>query len=114
MLRDEARGLIVKKVVKHIEEFKLEESQAPRLLNAAKSFFCDSTNIWPLHYSAYYLGHVPRLDKMVSNKFFSNSSTYTHFLHNLHGDFYLAGIHLASQICGMVQRDMVRRREGVL
>jgi hypothetical protein len=67
-----------------------------RLRVAAKFFFCDSEIIWPLHYLAYYLGHVPKLDALVSMDTFTSNILRTHFLHNLHGDFHLLGIWLAS------------------
>jgi hypothetical protein len=112
-LRGEVRILIVRRVEKRIDEYKLDESHVTRLLEAAKSFFCDSDLIWPLHYSAYYLGHVPKLDSLVSVEAFTSTMTRTHFLHNVHGDFHLAGIRLASRIWGMVQKDMARRRQGI-
>ena len=112
-LREEARGLIVRRVEKRIEEYKLEESHAMGLLEAAKSFFCDSDMIWPLHYSVYYLGHVPKLDSLLSREACTNTATRTRFLHNIHGDFHLAGIRLASRIWGVVQKDMARQREGI-
>ena len=113
-LRGEARTLIVKRMEKHIDEYKLEESHVLRLLETAKSFFCDSDLIWPLHYSAYYLGHVPKLNSLVSVEAFTSTMTRACFLHNIHGDFHLARIHLASRIWGMVQKEMVSRREGIL
>ena len=96
VLRGEVRGLIVRRVEKQIEEFKVEESHVMGLLEAAKSLFCDSSVIWPLHYSIYYLGHVPNLDPLVSRHAFSSTTTCARFLYNIHGDFHLAGIHLTS------------------
>jgi len=107
-LRGEARGLILKRVKKWVEEYKLEESHVVGLLEAAKSFFCDSDVIWPLHYSVYYLGHVPKLDSLVSKEAFASTMTRARFLHNVHGDFHLAGIHLTSRIWGVVQKDTAR------
>jgi len=107
-LRDEARRLVVKRVEKWIDEYKFEESHATRLLEAAKLFFFDSDLVWWLHYSAYYLGHVPKLDSLISAEAFTNASSHAHFLHNIHGDFHLAGIHLASHMWGTVQKDMAK------
>jgi hypothetical protein len=112
-LRGEARELIVRRVEKRIEEFKLEESHTVGLLKTAKLFFYDSDIIWPLHYSVYYLGHVPKLDSLVAREAFANTVTCMRFLHNIHGDFHLAGIRLASRIWGAVQKDMARLREGI-
>jgi hypothetical protein len=97
-----------------VDEHKLEESHVMGLLEAAKYFFYDSDVIWPLHYSMFYLGHVPKLESLISKEAFTNTMTRARFLHNIHGDFHLAGIRLASRIWGMVQKDMARRREGIL
>jgi hypothetical protein len=112
-LRGEARRLIVRRVEKQIEEYKLEESHIMGLLEAAKSFFCDSDMIWPLHYSVYYLGDVPKLNSLLSREGFTNTMTRARFLHNVHGDFHLAGICLALRIWGVVQKDMAKWREGI-
>jgi hypothetical protein len=84
-----------------------------RLQVAAKFFFRDSETILPLHYLAYYLGHVPKLDALVSMDAFMSTVLRAHFLHNIHGDFHLSGIQLASRIWGFVQKDMVRWRDGI-
>ena len=83
-------------------------------LEAAKCFFCDSEIVWPLHYLAFYSGHIPKLNLLVSREAFTSTATREHFMHNIHGDFHLAGIRLASRIWGMVQKDMARRRDGIL
>jgi hypothetical protein len=44
-LREEASGLIVKKVEKWVEEYKLEESHLMGLRKAAESFFHDSDTL---------------------------------------------------------------------
>ena len=113
-MREEPRRLLLNKVEKKIDEYKLEESHVIGLLGAAKLFFYDSDIVWPLHCSAYYLGHVPMLDGLLSTEAFTSAVTRARFLHNIHGEFYLAGIHLASHIWDMVQRDMARRRQGVV
>ena len=90
--------MIVKRMQKWVEEYKLEESHVMGLLEAAKLFFRDSDIIWLLHYSVYYLGHVPKLDPLVSREAFKSTMTCAWFLHNVHGDFHLARIHLTSCI----------------
>jgi hypothetical protein len=113
-LRVEAVDLITKKVGKRLEEYDIQESLAKELLETAKFFFYDSDIYWPLHYSAYYLGHVPRLDPLISREALANSTTRARFLFNMHSDFHLAGIRLTSRIWGMVQKDMARRRDGII
>jgi hypothetical protein len=64
------------------------------------------------HSNKYYLGHLPKLDSLISAEAFMNTSSHARFLHNIHGNFHLAGIRLASRIWGTVQKDMAKRREG--
>jgi hypothetical protein len=113
-LRVEAAELIVRRVKRQVHEHKLEESHVKGLLEAAKYFFCDLDIVWLLHYSVFYLGHVLKLESPISREAFTNTMTHAHFLHNIHGDFHLAGIYLASRIWEVVQKNMVRRREGIL
>jgi hypothetical protein len=61
-----------------------------------------------------YIGHVPQLDPIISVKAFANSTIRAHFLFNIHSDLHLAGICFASRIWGMVQKDMAKRREGII
>jgi hypothetical protein len=113
-LRGEATETLVSRVVRQVNENKLEEPHVAGLLEAAKYFYRDSEIVWPLHYSAFYLGHVPKLESLVSREAFKSTTTRERFLRNIHGDFHLAGIHLASRIWGIVQKDMARRRDGIL
>ena len=72
-LREEAMRLLMSKVEKRIDEYKLKECHVMGLLETAKLFFYDSQLIWPLHYSVYYLGHVPKLDSLVSTEAFTST-----------------------------------------
>jgi hypothetical protein len=86
-LRDEVREMIVRKLERHFVEFNLKEAHVKGLRLAAKFLFSDSDEIWLLHYSAYYLGHVPKLDALISSVAFNGYITYARFLQNVHGDF---------------------------
>jgi hypothetical protein len=112
-LRSEAARLIMKKIAKRVEDLEVRSSYGEKLMKAAKFFFCDSIEYWPLHVSTFYLGYVPKLDALVSDEMFVNSTSHTRFLFNVSSDFHLAGIRLASHIWGVVQRDMARRRDGL-
>jgi hypothetical protein len=114
VLRGEVMEMLVSRVNRQVDENKLQELHVIGLLVAAKCFFCDSEIVWPLHYSMFYLGHVPKLDSLVLREAFTSTTIREHFLQNIHGDFHLAGIRLASCIWGMVQKDMARRRDGIL
>jgi hypothetical protein len=42
-----------------------EEVDCIDFLTEAKLLFTDTCSLWPLHYSAYYLGHVPNFDHLL-------------------------------------------------
>jgi hypothetical protein len=112
-LRSEAAGLKMKKIAKMVEDIEVRLSYGEKLMKAAKFFFCNSIECWPLHVLTFYLGYVPKLDALVSDEMFVNLTSCTRFLFNISSDFHLAGIRLVSCIWGAVQRDMARRRDGL-
>jgi hypothetical protein len=110
-LREDARKEMVKKTKRKIKALGLAEAQFTSLLQTAKSLFSDCPNTWPLHYSFYYLGHVPKLDDHVDRKLFANRIKRDRFLHNISGDWHMTSIRLASRIWGKVQRELAKRRD---
>jgi hypothetical protein len=101
----------MKKTRRRIELAKLEEAQLTSLLQTAKSLFSNCPNTWPLHYSFYYLGHVPKLNSHVDPDIFMNRLARERFLHNVSGDWHMSSIRLASRIWGRVQKEMAKRRD---
>ena len=110
-LRRNAVEEVIKRTKSRIEEKGLEESKFSALLKAAKSLFSDNQDIWPLHYSFYYLGHVPPLNALVPESHFESRISCERFLHNVHTDWHLIAVRLASRIYGQLQKEMARRRE---
>src|ERR1700676_4247423 len=103
--------VLMKKTRRRIESAKLDEAQLASLLQAAKSLFSDCPNTWPLHYSFYYLGHIPKLDTHVDPDIFMNRLMHKRFLHNISGDWHMSSIRLASCIWGRVQKEMAKRKD---
>ena len=85
-LRLEVPDSICKKVERQIVEYKIKESLVEGLLKAAKLFFKDLTDIWPLHYSTLYLGHDPQLEKLVPVVAATRPLSRACFLYNVHSD----------------------------
>ena len=83
-LRLEVPDSICKKVERQIVECKIKESLVEGLLKAAKLFFKDLTDMWPLHYSTLYLGHVPQLEKLVPVVAATRPLSRACFLYNVH------------------------------
>jgi len=108
-LRDEAMNEVVKRTLGRIQALKLEETCTNGLLQKAKSFFIDCNFTWPLHYSFYYLGHVPIVDSLISLENFKNWIQHEWFIHNIKGDWHMSYIRLASHIYGQLQRETVRK-----
>ena len=94
-----------------IETMGLEEAQFTSLLQTAKSSFSDCPIMWPLHYSSYYLGHIPKLDDHVNASVFESKLKHERFLHNISGDWHMSSIRLASWIWGKVQKEMAKRSD---
>ena len=113
-LRDNATDELVKKTKRRIETTGLEEAQFTSLLNTAKFLFSDCPNTWPLHYSFYYLGHIPKLNALVNQDLFTSRLKLERFLHNVSSDWHMSTIRLASRIWGMVQKEMAKRRDLVI
>ena len=69
-LRKEAEIEVVKGTITHIQTFEIKETCMTSLLQIAKSLFIDCVFTWPLHYSFFYLGHIPPIDSHVPLKNF--------------------------------------------
>ena len=89
-LRRDACREIVEKTIQKIEAVGLEEAHFQSLLHTAKSIFLDCLVTWPLHYSFYYLGHIPKLDAHVDPNIFDNRLKRERFIHNISGDWHHA------------------------
>jgi hypothetical protein len=100
---------VVKRTQTRIEAIKIEETCLTSLLWKAKSLFIDCKFTWPLHYSFYYLGHIPPLDSHVPLDKFKSQIQRDRFIHNLKSDWHMSSIRLASQIFGWLQKEMARR-----
>ena len=110
-LRDNASEELVKKTIRRIEATGLEEARFANLLKTAKLLFSDCPNTWPLHYSFYYLGHIPKLNAIVNQELFTSRLKFERFLHNVSCDWHMSAIRLASRIWGIVQKEMAKRRD---
>ncbi|KAJ7710690.1 hypothetical protein B0H17DRAFT_886497, partial [Mycena rosella] len=55
--------------------------------------------LWPLHYSSYYLGHIPSFDHLIPKKI-RNGETLarTRLAHHIASDWHTAAIRLAGRI----------------
>ena len=110
-LRADACRETVEKTRWKIKVIGLEGAQFTSLLKTAKSLFSDCSITWPLHYSFYYLGHIPKLDAHVNPNIFESRLKRERFIHNISGDWHMSAIRLTSRIWGKVQKEMAKRRD---
>lgn len=87
------------------------EEQIQYLLRKAKYFYKNDTELWPLGFSHYYLGHVPPLEKWTNIKDITMTSQ-KRFLHGLFSLWHTTNIRLAGRIFGEAQRKATREWEG--
>lgn len=75
------------------------EKLAP-LLKYAESFYADSENLWTLHISQYFFGHVPSFNAHCSSQVFPSPLIQERFLKNIHDNWHKHSKWLAGRIWG--------------
>ena len=65
--QDKTSKQVVKKTRLKVETIGCGEATRDNLVSAAKLLFVDDPEIWPLHYSLYYLGQIPSLKQLITN-----------------------------------------------
>ncbi|KNZ80992.1 hypothetical protein J132_03286 [Termitomyces sp. J132] len=96
-----------------IEKGLITADTTRRLSHAAKSLFRDDSSVWPLHNSAYYLGRVPDVLRLLWSEIDSvhgPSLEHRRQAHYFASAWHLSAIRLAGRIWGQVQRMMARDR----
>jgi hypothetical protein len=109
--REEVKEDLLRRTKRKLDDLNIEEAGQDGLLMAVKSLFKNDSSIWPLHYSFYYVGHMPNLDKFLTKDLPISQLARRRLLHNLSADWHLFSIRLAGRIFGEVQREMARRNE---
>ncbi|KAJ7157539.1 hypothetical protein C8R43DRAFT_883185, partial [Mycena crocata] len=90
----------------------IEEVDRTGLLFTVKSLFSDVPSVWPLQYSAYYLGHIPKFDHLLPKRTASEDKMIqTQLAHGLAADWHTASIRLAGRIWGNWQKEMARKTD---
>ena len=86
--------------------------QAP-LMRTVKSLFSDSSIVWPLQSSFYYLGQIPKIQPLLSPLPMMNSVTRSRLIHNVATDLHLSSARLASRIYGDLQKEINKRHVAI-
>jgi hypothetical protein len=74
-------------------------------LAEAKLLFTDKCSLWPLHYSAYYLGHVPNFDHLLPTRDNLSKLAFTRLAYHFSADWHTTSIRLAGRIWGNWQKE---------
>jgi len=95
------------------------EIERTKFLQKAKCFYTDDPELWPLVESHYYLGHIPKIQLMLTSLEKESRILRERIIHGIYCDWHnMAGIPLAGRIFGELQRraaqhwDMKRKEEG--
>ncbi|KAJ7452052.1 hypothetical protein B0H11DRAFT_2329103 [Mycena galericulata] len=75
------------------------------LLSEAKSLFSDNCSLWPLHYSAYFLGHVPKFTHLLPPSHELPKLAFARLIHHLSAEWHTTSIRLAGRIWGHWQKE---------
>lgn len=93
-----------------VEKNLVSRETALRLIVAAKSLFSDDNKMWPLHRSAFYLGQIPDITRLLGFKqptlhsSLSPSIPFSRDIHSIAMEWHTHSIRLAGRIWGQVQR----------
>ncbi|KAJ3927541.1 MAG: hypothetical protein NXY57DRAFT_608252 [Lentinula lateritia] len=107
--RVETSKEIENRTQRKLTEKGFEETSQTSLLQTAKSLFINDKDIWPLQYSFYYLGHIPKLDSLLPYSPTMTPIAREQLLHHLAADWHTHIIRLAGRIFGDYQREMAKR-----
>lgn len=103
--RDESLKEVLAKTQLKISTFEIVGETKENIIAAAKSLFTDST-IWPLHFSLYYLGQIPSVNKLFSVNSNINFIQKRRIISHLAADWHISSIRLAGRIFGDFQKRM--------
>jgi hypothetical protein len=75
------------------------------LLCQTKLLFSDNCSLWPLHYSAYFLGHVPCFTHLFPMNHELPKFAFARLIHHLSAEWHTTSIRLAGRIWGHWQKE---------
>ncbi|KAF8961799.1 hypothetical protein BDZ97DRAFT_1663650, partial [Flammula alnicola] len=103
--RNDARDEITRKTEMKAETMEIQSLTKDNLIRAAKSLFSDDDIIWPLHYSLYYIGQLPNIDKLIEDPTMTMTQKQRLKSH-ISSDWHTSSIRLAGRIFGDFQKRM--------
>ncbi|KAJ7500940.1 hypothetical protein B0H11DRAFT_1714061, partial [Mycena galericulata] len=69
------------------------------------SLFSDNCSLWPLHYSAYFLGHIPKFMHLLPPGHELPKLAFARLIHHLSAEWHTTSIRLAGRIWGHWQKE---------
>jgi hypothetical protein len=96
---------LVEKVEGRLEEVDVSSSNGAGIISTVKSLFQDSSTVWLLQSSTFYLGQIPKLDPLLPLHAMTSQVDHSRFLFNITTDMHISSVHLTSWIYGDMQRE---------
>ena len=103
--RDETMEEVLARTDLKTDTFKVVGETKENIMAAAKSLFIDST-IWPLHFSLYYLGQIPDINKLILDNADISVIQRQRLISHIAADWHMSSIRLAGRIFGDFQKRM--------
>lgn len=100
---------LISNVKRRLDNAAFQPSDQAIFIQSAKYLFSDSKSVWPLHSTAFFLGHIPKLEPLLPPLPTNNLLTRSRLIHNLAADMHLASVRLTSRIYGDLQKEMTKR-----
>jgi hypothetical protein len=110
--RNESLRELLTRTELKLDTFEVIGETKENLMNTAKSLFTDSP-VWPLHFSLYYLGQIPSIDKLFTDDFSINSTQKRRLISHLSADWHTSSIRLAGRIFGDFQKRMAVLHDNI-
>ena len=108
-MRSNALATLTTSVLKRLDEADIDTGYRIDILNTVKYIFSDSRDVWPLESSMYFLGHIPKIEPLISTLSMTSSVDRSRLVHILANDLHYSSACLASRIYGDLQKEMNRR-----
>ena len=104
---------LITSIKKRLDDAGLDPGDQTRLLHTVKFLFSDSSIVWPLQSSVYFLGQIPKVEILLPPLPTISPVTRSRLVHNLATDMHLASARLASRIYGDLQKEITRRHVAI-
>jgi hypothetical protein len=112
-MRSKQVDSLITSITRRLDDAGLDTLDLTRLMHSVKFLFSDSSIVWPLQSSVYFLGQILKVDALLPPLPSMNPVTRSRLVHNLATDMHLASACLASRIYGDLQKEITKRHVAI-